>query len=149
VPVKLNGKPLLAELDSGSPRSVVSRLAAAQLGVTPETPSTRAAGKASGLGAGEPDQWIGAFESFIIGGEIIRNPDILFTDLYVQNGSGTGTRLASGREFADMLLGVDFLRAHRVYVAHSQRKLYFTYSGGPVFSVAPKQPAKPAAKPDI
>ena len=32
-----------------------------------------------------------------------------------------------------MLLGADFLRAHRVLVAHSQRKLYFTYTGGPVF----------------
>ena len=33
-----------------------------------------------------------------------------------------------------MILGVDFLRAHRVYVAHSQRKVHFTYVGGPVFS---------------
>ena len=34
-----------------------------------------------------------------------------------------------------MVLGVDFLRAHRVYVARSQRKLYFTYTGGTVFPV--------------
>jgi len=34
---------------------------------------------------------------------------------------------------AGMLLGVDFLKAHRVLVAHSQRKIYFTYVGGPVF----------------
>jgi tetratricopeptide (TPR) repeat protein len=32
-----------------------------------------------------------------------------------------------------MLLGADFLRAHRVLVAHSQGKMYFTYAGGPVF----------------
>ena len=32
-----------------------------------------------------------------------------------------------------MLLGADFLHAHRVLVAHSQRKIYFTYAGGPVF----------------
>jgi hypothetical protein len=32
-----------------------------------------------------------------------------------------------------MLLGVDFLRSHRVLVAHSQRKLYFSYIGGTVF----------------
>jgi hypothetical protein len=30
-------------------------------------------------------------------------------------------------------LGADFLRSHRVLVAHSQRKMYFTYAGGPVF----------------
>jgi len=32
-----------------------------------------------------------------------------------------------------VILGTDFLRAHRVMVARSQRKVYFTYSGGPVF----------------
>ena len=28
-----------------------------------------------------------------------------------------------------MLLGADFLRSHRVLVAHSQREMYFTYAG--------------------
>ena len=32
-----------------------------------------------------------------------------------------------------MLLGLDFLRSHRVLIAHSQRKLYFSYIGGTVF----------------
>ena len=32
-----------------------------------------------------------------------------------------------------MWLGVDFFLAHRVYVANSQHRLYFTYNGGPVF----------------
>ena len=143
VPVKLNGKPLVAELDTGASRSLVSKLAAAQLGVTPDTPGTRAAGTIGGLGGREPEKWIGKFGSFAIGGELIRNPDISFTDLEVNTTAETGSRLATRREIADMLLGLDFLRAHRVYVAHSQRKLYFTYGGGPVFSVAPKQPAKP------
>lgn len=148
VPVKLNGKSLIAELDSGTSRSLVSRLVAEQLGVTPDTAGTRAEGKVSGIGAGEPDRQIGAFESFAIGGEIIRNPDIGFTDLQVDWGAATGTRLTTRRELADMLLGLDFLRAHRVYVAHSQGKLYFTYGGGPVFSRPPRQPPKPS-KPDI
>jgi clan AA aspartic protease (TIGR02281 family) len=148
-PVKLNGKSLIAEVDSGASRSLVSRLVAAQLGVTPDTPGTRAAGKVSGLGAGEPDRQIGAFESFTIGGEMIRNPDIAFTDLQADLGAETGTRLTTRRELADMLLGLDFLRAHRVYVAHSQGNLYFTYNGGPVFSVPARAAAKPAPKPDM
>jgi len=37
-----------------------------------------------------------------------------------------------------MLLGADFLRAHRVLVSHSQRKMYFTHLGGPVFIVPPQ-----------
>jgi Aspartyl protease len=149
LPVKLNGKSLIAELDSGTSRSLVSRLVAAQLGVTPNTPGTRAAGTIGGIGAGQPETWIGAFESFAIGGEIIRNPDIMFTDLQADMGAETGTRITTRHEIADMLLGLDFLRAHRVYVAHSQGKLYFTYSGGPVFSTPPRELAKPAPKPDI
>jgi len=39
----------------------------------------------------------------------------------------------------DMLLGADFLRSHRVLLAISQRKMYFTYSGGKVFgNLGPK-----------
>jgi hypothetical protein len=33
----------------------------------------------------------------------------------------------------EVILGTDFLRAHRVLVARSQRRVYFTPSGGPVF----------------
>ena len=118
VPVKLNDRALLAELDSGASRSVVSR----------------------------PQQWIGAFQSFVIGGEMIRNPEIRFTDLSIAS-THTGNRVAVREDLRDMLLGLDFLRAHRVYVAHSQGRLYFTYSGGPVFSVPP--PQVPAAKPGV
>jgi len=132
VPVKLNDRALLAELDSGASRSVVSRLVAAQIGVTPDTPT----------------RVIGAFQSFVIGGEMIRNPEIRFTDLSIAS-TQTGSRVALREDLRDMLLGLDFLRAHRVYVAHSQGRLYFAYSGGPVFSVPPPQPPvpAPAAKP--
>ena len=75
------------------------------------------------------------------GDEVIRNPDIAFASLEVP-GVRTGSRLSATREIRDMLLGVDFLRAHRVFVAHSQRKFYFTYTGGPVFSAPPKPAAK-------
>ena len=46
--------------------------------------------------------------------------------------TGSRIRYRAGTP-AGMLLGVDFLKAHRVLVAHSQRKIYFTYVGGPVF----------------
>lgn len=142
VTAKLNGKPLLAEIDTGAGSSVLSRLMASSVGITSQTPGVVAAGRSGGLGASRPDQWIGSFESFSIGDELIRNPDLRFTSLEV-SGSETGTRLATRRELREMLLGLDFLRAHRVYVAHSQRKLYFTYAGGRVFSAPRLQPQKP------
>ena len=47
-----------------------------------------------------------------------------------------------------MLLGLDFLRAHRVLVAHSQRKLYFTYVGGPVFQTTGPTSRRAGPRPD-
>ncbi|HEY5899207.1 MAG TPA: retroviral-like aspartic protease family protein [Burkholderiales bacterium] len=135
--VSLNGTPLIANLDSGSSTSVVSRLVAANLGVTPEARDSYAIGKSGGIGASRVDAWIGAFESFAIGDETIRNPNIRFTNLEVLQ-THTGSRLADRRELREMLLGLDFLRSHRVLIAHSQGKVYFTYVGGRVF--APPRP---------
>jgi hypothetical protein len=51
----------------------------------------------------------------------------------------------------DILLGADFLRAHRVLLAISQRKMYFTYAGGTVFGnlgeSAPTVPMSAASQP--
>jgi hypothetical protein len=81
--------------------------------------------------------WVAPFASVKIGDEEIKN-----------------TKLSIGETQAtefDVLLGADFFLAHHLYVANSQGKLYFTYSGGPVFrAVAPGETAasggeKPAA----
>lgn len=40
----------------------------------------------------------------------------------------------------DMLLGVDFLLSHHVYIAKDQGRMYFTYSGGRVFAPKPTEP---------
>jgi clan AA aspartic protease (TIGR02281 family) len=145
VPVKLNGKPFLAEMDTGTSRSIVSRLVATSLGLGPDSGNAKAAGQTGGLGAARSDVWIGTFESFSIADELIRNPSIGFTNLEIAT-TATGSRLAAVRELRDMLLGVDFLKAHRVLVAHSQRKLYFTYTGGPVFT-RPQAPQSSGQRP--
>ena len=139
--VAINGKPVPAQLDSGAGNSLLSKADAARLGVTPESPGTVAAGCIRGLGERQADSWAGQFESFAIGNEKIRNPRIRFADLwqhttYLETGSRLPNRMAGQ---PDMLLGSDFLRAHRVLVARSQRKLYFTHAGGTVF---PSKPSK-------
>jgi hypothetical protein len=87
------------------------------------------------------DSWIATFESLAIGNEVIRNPKILIADLWRNTTyTDTGSRLPN--QYAGlppMLLGADFLRAHRVLVSRSQRKVYFTYAGGTVF---PGQPSR-------
>jgi clan AA aspartic protease (TIGR02281 family) len=139
--VAINGKPVRAELDSGASGSALSRPEAARLGITPESPGVITGGCVSGAGKRPMDSWIGVFESFAVGNEIIRNPRIRFADLwqhmtYTETGSRLPSRLAG---LPEMLLGADFLRAHRVLIAHSQRKMYFTYAGGTVF---PGKPSK-------
>ena len=144
--VEINGKPVRAQLDSGTGYSILSKPDAARLGVTPESPGVVAGGCVRGLGEKPADSWFGQFESFAIGNERIRNPRIRFADLwqqvtYTETGSRLPRRLAG---HPDLLLGSDFLRAHRVLVARSQRKMYFTYAGGTVF---PSKPSKGCNQP--
>lgn len=138
--VTLNGKPLRAALDSGA-LSILAKADAEERGVTASSPGTEPAGCVRGFGGKSYDSWVGQFESFAIGDELIRNPRIQFADIWRDmTYTDTGTRLR--RQFVglpQMLLGADFLRSHRVLIARSQKKMYFTYEGGTVF-------AKPAAR---
>ena len=72
------------------------------------------------------------------------------------NCSSRAARYAVGSRIAkavvdepDMLLGADFFRSHRVYISKSQKKIYASYMGGPVFDThrSPETPAasKPAS----
>jgi clan AA aspartic protease (TIGR02281 family) len=145
--VAINSQPIRAQLDSGASASVLSKADAARLAVTPESPGTVAGSCITdGDSKRTLESWVGQFESFAIGNEKIRNPRIRFADLwkhmtYTETGSRLPTRFTGE---PDLLLGVDFLRAHRVLVARSQRKMYFTYAGGTVF---PSKPSKGCNQP--
>ena len=96
-------------------------------------------GCSSGIGKALFDTWRDPFESFAIGDEIIHNPSLEFGDIWSYSPfSEIGARLSKFAEgLPDMLLGFDFLRAHRVLIANSQRKVYFSYLDGPVFPAPP------------
>jgi predicted aspartyl protease len=130
--VRINGQPVKAMVDSGASTSLLDKRAAAGLGVTPETPGVVAGGRAMGLGKKSVDVWIGRFQSFAIGNETIKDTTIKFADLLAE----VPGDVPLAERMPPMVLGIDFLRAHRVLVAHSQRKIYFTYAGGPVFNAA-------------
>ena len=121
--IEVNGRPIRAQLDSGAANSVLAKSAAALVGVTPETPGVVNIGKLVGIGRDAIDVWMAPVESIVIGNEKISDTTILFADLYD----------TAWPNRHPMLLGVDFLLSHRVLVAHSQRQIYFTYAGGPVF----------------
>ena len=142
--VLINGKPVVALLDSGATLSWLSLEGAMHLGITAETRGVIAGGCVRGIGKERTESWIAPLESFAIGDEVVRNPKIRFANLWLHTrydvtGSNLRRRIIG---LPDMLLGADFLRSHRVLVAHSQRKIYFSYSGGTVF---PSTPGKPCA----
>jgi hypothetical protein len=138
VPVTVNGKSLSAMLDSGAFASVLSLRDAAAVGLTPSTPGVKAIGQSYGLGAKGVEVWMGPLASFAIGDEKVTDIVIRFGDFfgdatYTATGSHLRTRVDT---LQPMLLGADFLQSHRVLVSHSQRMLYFEYTGGPVFRPA-------------
>jgi len=145
--LQINGQPVKTMLDSGSGASILTRADAARLGVTPETAGVTAVENGTGLGPKQINMWVGPFDKVVIGNEIINHAHIYFGDLYKDDTyTSIGSRVAKNVSHEQpMLLGADFLRAHRVFVSHSQRKMYFTYLGGPVFAVP--RPAKAESNP--
>ena len=116
----VNGAKIRVIFDTGAAQSVLTTRAAARAGVRPDGEGVTRAGVFRGIGRNSVLTWLGPFASFKIGDEEIRNTRLRFGDLSIDT---------------DMLIGADFFLSHRVYVATSQRKLYFTYNGGPVFNL--------------
>jgi predicted aspartyl protease len=136
VPVRINGAPVKALLDSGATTTILSLREAAQLGITPQTPGVAAGARYTGIGKDLVESWISPLVTFAIGNETIRDTKLPFAQMYLDGSSNESSGHIS-KKGAAMLLGLDFLRAHRVLVAHSQEKVYFTYAGGPVFTPIP------------
>lgn len=127
---ELNGSRIRVDFDTGSDASFLSLSAAKRAGVTPDSPGVKPGGSSSGIGSGVVRTWIAPFASFKIGGEEIRNTHLRVGD----------EQLAD----SDMLIGADFFLSHHILVASSQRKLYFTYNGGPVFNLTTTSESAPA-----
>lgn len=132
--LQVNGQPVRAQLDSGASHSVIDADVVARLGITKSSPGVIEGGCAAGLGRDPIDTWIGQFDTVTIGDERIRNTRIRFGEL--TKGLVSRSSKIELQRLPEMLLGVDFLRSHRVLVANSQGRIYFTYSGGPVFPPA-------------
>ncbi len=143
----INGTDIRVLFDSGADVSMLTLRAAARIGIRPDSPGVTPGGMMGGFGANLTPSYIAPVESFKIGDEEIRHTRLRFADLQISD--------------ADMLLGPDFFLSHRIYVANSQQKLYFTYNGGPVFNLAhlshaaapgspgtPSPPADAAPPPD-
>lgn len=129
----LNGRKIRVMFDTGADQSVLTLAAAKHAGITPASAGVEPGGPQRGLGHRAPQSWLARFASFRLGDEEIQHARLRFGDIDIN---------------ADMLIGADFFLSHRVYVASSQHKLYFTYNGGPVFDLDTAPQGAGAANPD-
>jgi tetratricopeptide (TPR) repeat protein/predicted aspartyl protease len=126
----INGEKIKVLFDSGASRSLLSLKAAARAGVKIDSPGVIEGGLTGGIGRNMVMSYIAPFASFkFADGEEIKNARLRVADLDIG--------------MADMLIGADFFLSHRIFVANTQDKLYFTYNGGPVFDL--RTTPKPAA----
>jgi tetratricopeptide (TPR) repeat protein/predicted aspartyl protease len=127
--VYINGIRTHVFFDTGAATSVLSLKAAARAGVKLGTPGVVEAGYTFGIGRGTVKSYIATFDSLKFGdeGEEIKHARLRMADLDLGS--------------TDMLIGSDFFLSHRVFVANSQHRLYFTYNGGPVFNLSAQRPA--------
>jgi tetratricopeptide (TPR) repeat protein len=125
----LNGVKIRVMFDTGAAQSLLTLAAAKRAGITPGSPGVTDGGSGRGLGHKAVSTSITRFSSFKIGDEEIQHAQLRFGDADLLG--------------ADMLIGADFFLSHRIYVASSQRRLYFTYNGGPVFDLSTvREPAE-------
>ncbi len=143
VEVLINGKPVRAVLDSGASTTLLDMSLAGRLGVTKETAGTLAGRCLRGFGKEGVDSWIGQFETFAIGNEMIRNPKMYFGELWKHLPlTMSGFFKVRKYDMPEMILGADFLRAHRLLIARGHGKLVFTYAGDTVFPTRTSAPCK-------
>ena len=127
---KVNGHRIRITFDSGFATSALSFAAARRAGIDPYGQGSQSGGAFYGIGRRMVETRIVPVDVLQLGSEKIERARIRVTDISFSE--------------ADMLLGADFFLSHRIYVANSQNKIYFTYNGGPVFNLRPQLAAATA-----
>jgi predicted aspartyl protease len=135
--VLVNGKQVLAEIDSGAETSILDATTAAALGVARPAPSGDGR-PIHGVGPKTLPSWTGRLDSFALGDEQIAHVSVQIVGFsggmsVTDIGSHTPHRLEGTPA---MFVGDDFLHAHRVFVDNEDHLILFSYQGGPVFNAA-------------
>jgi len=137
IALQVNGKSAHALIDSGADRSVVDANFARLIGLLDDSVDQSKKGTLVGAGPHALDFAVVPVKKIVIGNEVIRDTEIAVAEILratVEDQSFSPSQRRQTRAF-DMVLGEDFLTAHRVLFAVSQERFYFSYLGGRVFAV--------------
>ena len=114
--VRIDGKDVSAMLSTATPHSYLPKAAAVRLGLTPESPGATREDPLPGDDASKP-VWKIPVPAMSIGALQVNDLDLRLMDL--QHSSQI------------LVLGTDFLHRHRVYIAMSQKQIYFSPIASP------------------
>ena len=129
VPVNINGVRVTAEFDTGAHGTLLGRRAAERAGINLSGPGVVPFSGINGVGRRFKEGWIVPVGNVAIGDEQILQTHIVVIDGPISGGEGA----------PEMLLGMDYMLAHHIYVARDRRRVFFTYSGGKPFLTAPTE----------
>jgi predicted aspartyl protease len=111
-PVQLDGRRIDAFIDTGSQITVFSVRAALALGVTEATLTHDPVATLRGAAAEQVSAHVHRFSRLEIGGEVVRNPEIVVADLRLSD--------------ADLVLGIDFLRSRRIWLSYGAKQIFLS-----------------------
>jgi len=146
--VTLDGKEVVAQLDTGASSSTLEKKKAARLfDIVPGSADTPVAGNLNG--AEGVTTWKHRFKSLSLAGIEVANPEIkIIPDKISEKvntwstGSLLDARANGNRDEAPMLLGMNVLKDLHIYIAYKEKKLYITSSGKPAVAATPAAPVK-------
>jgi predicted aspartyl protease len=129
----VNGKPVLAEFDTGAYASVIDETVAKAAGV--ERPTGDAGAEVRGIGPKTELSWVGRFDRLTVGDETLSNIHLRVMNFASgMSETRTGMRLPYQLDStAYLFLGADFFHAHRVFIDNKDHLILFSYEGGTVF----------------
>jgi predicted aspartyl protease len=134
VSATVNGKPTLAEFDTGAGFSVIDQRAAEIAGAARDPNQPVEVGR-GGIGPRPTDVWTAHFDSLALGDEKLSNIRLQVASFAGGMArSDTGTQIKRQLESTPyLLIGADFFHAHRVFIDNKDHLILFSYEGGPVF----------------
>lgn len=116
---EVNGERMRVLIDTGASATILSERAARRAGIDLDHPEVEEGGALGGVGRSTRRTWVVRLDTFKLGDQEVSNPPVRVVDANLR---------------VDMILGTDFLSSHRVLVSNDQKKMYFTYEGGPIFN---------------
>ncbi|HEX4504880.1 MAG TPA: retroviral-like aspartic protease family protein [Alphaproteobacteria bacterium] len=140
--LQLNGLPVEAVIDTGASRTAIMTDFTRRLGLDETSSGMVRAGDVRGIDGRPLPIYTYRFAELHVGDEVIKNPILFVQKQDIRNIDTAPT--AAGHIYHDSrpaaILGADFIKTHHIYLAMKDRKMYFTYNGGGIFS-PPQDPS--------